>query len=253
VLDRALAAHPQERVFLDYLGTWHVRQSQDAEAEAAFRRSIALKPSGSVGYLSLNMVLMRKDRLDEALTVLQQGLQVRPNHRLYSNLGAALFLKGRYADAAEADERALTTLPQGHNDGLYQSTLAEALEHVPGQDARAANHPRAPARPVMPGWPPPNWAIRPLPISGQPSPWSVPLRMARFGSMPRWWPHVPATWRRQRSAWPAPRPWAIPRAGSRKNPCWRALCSLARLAHPGLRADRQAVRPHTDHSMEVDT
>jgi serine/threonine-protein kinase len=136
-LDRALVAHPTERVFHDYLGTWYVRQSKYREAEAAFRRSIALKPSGSVGYLSLNMVLMREERLDEALTALQQGLQVRPNHRLYSNLGVALFLKGRYQEAAEADQRALDTVPPGLADDAYWFNLAEAVEHLPDQRERA--------------------------------------------------------------------------------------------------------------------
>ncbi len=137
LLDAALAARPQERLFEDLLGTLLTAQSQLPQAEQAFRRSIALHPVSSVAYISLSGLLSRQGHLDEALSVLQQGLRVRPHHDLYTNLGVALFYRGRFEEAVQAYEQALATLPAGQPDVIYQANLAEALARLPGRDAAA--------------------------------------------------------------------------------------------------------------------
>lgn len=137
LLDAALAAHPQERLFQDLLGTLLTAQSQLPEAEQAFRRSIALHPVSSVAYISLSGLLSRQGHLDQALSTLQQGLRVRPHHNLYTNLGVALFYRGRFEEAVQAYEQALATLPAGQPDVIYQANLAEALARLPGREAAA--------------------------------------------------------------------------------------------------------------------
>lgn len=82
---------PKERVFADELGIVHYEQGNYAAAEQAFRHSIALQPDAVTGYANLNAVLLAENRAEEALGVLQQGLQIGPSAKLYGNLGNAYF------------------------------------------------------------------------------------------------------------------------------------------------------------------
>ncbi|MBB5020087.1 serine/threonine-protein kinase [Chitinivorax tropicus] len=134
VLDEALRRYPQDRLFIDLLGTWHYRQANYAAAEAAFRQSIQVQPDAVYAYANLNAALLRQNRLDEALSVLQRGLQIRPSGRLYSNLGTALYAKGDYLGAAEAFERAVSSSKGNPKDYLRWANLADALRWVPGRE-----------------------------------------------------------------------------------------------------------------------
>lgn len=133
-LDTALRRHPEDRVFIDALGTWFFRQAQYADAEAAFRRAIAIQPDSVGSYGNLNAALLRQGRTEDALAVLQQGLRIRPDGRLYANLGTVLFSLGRYPEAAEAFQRAVSPEHGSPNDYLRWSNLADALRHVPGRE-----------------------------------------------------------------------------------------------------------------------
>ncbi|WP_137939171.1 serine/threonine-protein kinase [Chitinivorax sp. B] len=133
-LEHAMQTYPKERVFLDILGTLRYRQANYAAAELAFRRSIALQPDAVYAYANLNAALVRQNRLDEALRILQQGLQIRPSGRLYSNLGTALFAKGDYLGAATAFEHAVSGNKGSPNNYLKWANLGDALRWVPGRE-----------------------------------------------------------------------------------------------------------------------
>lgn len=136
----AIRRFPRERVFLDALGSVDYEQSDLRAAEDAFRRSIALQPDAVRSYVNLASVLMRQNRLDEALRILQQGLEVRPSANLYSNLGNILFLRGDYVGAASAFENAVS--PTRGSPGYYLNwaNLADTLLWIPGraEEARQA-------------------------------------------------------------------------------------------------------------------
>ena len=68
------------------------------------------------------------------MQVLQQGLQVRPNGRLYSNLGTALFSRGDYIGAAKAFEHAVSTTKGNSIAYLRWANLADTLRWVPGRE-----------------------------------------------------------------------------------------------------------------------
>lgn len=133
----AIARFPQERVFTDELGSVHYEQADYAAAERAFRRSIALQPDAVIAYANLNAALLRQGRDDEALQVLQQGLQIRPSAKLYTNLGNALFLRQDYVGAAAAFENAVS--PTRGAPGEYQlwANLADTLNWIPGRETQA--------------------------------------------------------------------------------------------------------------------
>jgi tetratricopeptide (TPR) repeat protein len=134
-------AYPAERLFSDLLGTLRYQRSDYVGAEQAFRRSLALDPDAAVSYANLNAALLRQGRADEALQVLQQGLQVRPSGRLYDNLGTALFGRGDYVGAAQAYQHAISASKGSPNDYLKWANLADTLRWLPGRaaDARRAS------------------------------------------------------------------------------------------------------------------
>ncbi|WP_294991124.1 serine/threonine-protein kinase [uncultured Stenotrophomonas sp.] len=144
VLADAMRRLPADRSFVDTQGTLLYQQGDLAGAEQAFRRSILLKPSGVQAYVSLSGVLLRANRLDEALHVLQQGLRQGSNGRLYGNLGTLLYMRGDYAEAATAFERALSDAKGSPNDYLKWANLGDTLRWLPGREAQAhAAHQRA--------------------------------------------------------------------------------------------------------------
>jgi serine/threonine-protein kinase len=136
-LAEAIARFPAERVFTDELGSVEYEEANYPAAERAFRRSIALQPDAVIAYANLNAALLRQNRDDEALQVLQQGLQIRPNAKLYTNLGNALFLRQDYVGAAAAFENAVS--PTRGAPGEYQlwANLADMLNWIPGREAQA--------------------------------------------------------------------------------------------------------------------
>lgn len=133
----AQARFPRERVFFDELGSLLYERGDHAGAEQAFRRSIALQPDAVAGYANLNAALLRQGRADEALRVLQQGLQVRPSATLYANLGNALFLRGDYVGAAAAFEHAVSPVRGAPGEYLNWANLADTLLWIPGREAEA--------------------------------------------------------------------------------------------------------------------
>lgn len=140
VLREATVLYPKERVLEDLLGTVYYQQGDYAKAERAFRRSIVIEPAGVIAYANLSHAVLRQNRGDEALQVLQQGLQIRPSGQLYSNLGTALFNRGDYLGAANAFERAVTSSKGNANHYLRWANLADTLRWIPGraEDSRQA-------------------------------------------------------------------------------------------------------------------
>lgn len=144
LLDEAITRHPAERWFHDTLGGLLYQQNDLQGAERALRRSIALKPDGVQAYVSLSGVLLRAERSEAALQVLQQGLRHGSNGRLYGNLGTVLFARGNYVEAAAAFERAISQTRGSPNDYLKWANLGDALRWLPGREEQARTaHTRA--------------------------------------------------------------------------------------------------------------
>ncbi|AYM77792.1 serine/threonine-protein kinase [Janthinobacterium agaricidamnosum] len=134
-LDKAIEIYPRERLFPLLLGMMRYRQTDYAMAEQAFRTSIKLDPQSSNAYAYLNAVLLRQNRNDEALQVLQQGLQLQPHWELYSNLGTSLFAKGDYLGAVQAFENAVSSNKGGPGIYMLWANLADAQRWIPAQAA----------------------------------------------------------------------------------------------------------------------
>lgn len=137
VLLDAAKQYPRERRFADLLGTLRFQQGDYAGAEQAFRHSMQLEPDAVYAYANLSATLLRLDRTDEALRILQQGLQIRPASVLYGNLGTTLFARGDYQGAADAFEQAVADHGGNPNYYLGWANLGDALRWLPGRDADA--------------------------------------------------------------------------------------------------------------------
>ncbi len=139
-LAEAIHRFPRERVFIDELGSVEYEQGHYEAAEQAFRRSIALEPDAVIAYANLAAVLMRQNRADDASRMLQRGLQLRPNSRLYTNLGNILFLRGDYVGAADAFENAVSPVHGDPGSYFKWANLGDTLLWIPGraQEARQA-------------------------------------------------------------------------------------------------------------------
>lgn len=146
-----LRRFPTQHAFANTLGQLYFNQGNYEAAQQAFRLAIRLQPDSSVAYANLNIVLVRQDRADEALRVVQQGLQVRPSAALYSNLGLALFQRGDYVGAAKAYERAVTPPAGNPNAYLDWANLGDTLMWIPGREAEARNAYRK-ARQLLGPW-----------------------------------------------------------------------------------------------------
>ena len=134
-----LQQFPQERLFADELAAIYFAQNDYLKAEEAFRLSIKLQPDAVLAYAGLNLVLEYLNRPDEALQVLQQGLQIRSSAQLHGNLGNSLFIRGDYVGAVAAFEAAVTPSKGNPNSHLAWANLADALLWIPGRENEANN------------------------------------------------------------------------------------------------------------------
>ncbi len=136
---KGIILFPQERFFADSLGAIYAGQNNYHKAEEALRLSIQLQPDAVNAYAGLYFVLERQNRSDEALQILQQGLQIRSSEYLYGNLGTALFNKGDYVAAAASFEAAVSPNKGNPNSHLAWANLADALLWIPGRETEAKN------------------------------------------------------------------------------------------------------------------
>ena len=133
-LAAAVKAQPNEANLQNTLGMLRAAQGDFGGADQAYRRSIALEPDAALSYSNLSASLLRQDRGDEALQVLQQGLQVRPNGMLYSTLGNTLFNRGDYVGAAQAFESAVSSSKGNSSSYVHWANLGDTLRWIPGKE-----------------------------------------------------------------------------------------------------------------------
>ncbi len=136
---QGLKQFPRERYFADTLGSIYIVQDNLPKAEEAFRLSIQLQPDAVAAYASLSMVLEYQSRSDEAMQILQQGLQIRSSELLHGNLGTALFMRGNYVAAAASFEAAVSPSKGNPNSHLAWANLADTLLWIPGREVEANN------------------------------------------------------------------------------------------------------------------
>jgi eukaryotic-like serine/threonine-protein kinase len=136
---QGITQFPQEGLIAVGLGAIYTDQSNYPKAEEAFRLSIQRQPDTVDAYAGLNVALIFQNRNDEAMQVLQQGLQIRSSEHLQGNLGTILFNKGDYVAAAASFEAAVSPDKGNPKSHLAWANLADALLWIPGREIEAKN------------------------------------------------------------------------------------------------------------------
>jgi serine/threonine-protein kinase len=135
VMAQALRLYPKERLLHALAGALRYLQRDYAGAESIFRHCIQMEPDAASSYNDLSATLTALGRGDEALQVLQQGLQIHPNWELYTNLGNALFERADYIGAAKAFEYAVSPDKGNPNNFIAWANLADTQRWIPTQVA----------------------------------------------------------------------------------------------------------------------
>jgi eukaryotic-like serine/threonine-protein kinase len=133
----ALQKFPLRQAFADLIGLIHVNRGAYTDAENAFNKSISIQPDSVYSYANLSGVLLEQGRTDEALNILQRGLEIRPSAWLYTNLGTLYFYDEQYLAAAEAFEKAVAPAYGGATEYQNWVNLADTLLWIPGRKQEA--------------------------------------------------------------------------------------------------------------------
>lgn len=95
LIDRAIAASPENSRFFNSRGALYYALGMNAEAEAAFQRSLEINPQDGTAWNNLGNALLKLDRVPEAEQCFRQALATLPGFiSAINNLGVAFKRQG---------------------------------------------------------------------------------------------------------------------------------------------------------------
>ncbi len=124
---RAIALRPSYWQNYNAYGSHLLEAGRYDEARAQFERVIDLRPESDAGYSNLGAALILAGRVAEAEPHLGAALAIRPSEAVYNNLGFVYYAGGKY-DLAARQWRAAIAL--GDELAEHYSNLGDALRHV---------------------------------------------------------------------------------------------------------------------------
>jgi eukaryotic-like serine/threonine-protein kinase len=133
-LRRAIELGPSEWRTHGEFGQFYFRRARYADAIEHWEHSRALAPDNVLTLRNLGAAYYLAGRPDDAGSVLQRALEVRPSGSIYTNLGTIRFFQGRYADAVAAFEKAVEF---GANNHQFWGNLGDGYRWAPGRRAEA--------------------------------------------------------------------------------------------------------------------
>ncbi|MBI3712341.1 MAG: protein kinase [Burkholderiales bacterium] len=99
---------PKDRVMLDLSAGIFLAGGRFAESELVLKKSLERQPEGGLAYALMAQGLVEQRKDIEALQYVQRGLEVFPSPNLYSTLGDIHQYQGKYEEAADAYEKAVS-------------------------------------------------------------------------------------------------------------------------------------------------
>jgi len=133
VLDNVIADNKDNPALLTMRAELHRQRKQLPEAEALFKRVVALKPEVELGYKNLASVYIIQKQLDKVIAVYQQGFQAIPKSGSFlMQLAILNTLAGHEAKAIDAYEKLLVMVP---GNLLALNNLASLLVDSSDQSA----------------------------------------------------------------------------------------------------------------------
>ena len=116
------------------MGGFYFRRGRYAEAIAAFETARDRSPDNAVVLLNLGAAYYMAERSADAASTLQRALEINPTGAAYTNFANVRFSQGRYAEAADAFEKAVGL---NANNYLVWANLGDAYRWAPGTRAKA--------------------------------------------------------------------------------------------------------------------
>lgn len=152
ILERALALHGAKPNAVLMLGKLAADLDMYDMMERVFRIYIMLKPGAGSGYDYLAHALIKQDKLDEAVALLQEILPLFPQHaELWTCLGDAVAARDGYAAAVPFYSEAYRLAPRSYTvlnnvslafaqTGDYPQAIAFARQAIRADGSRANAH-----------------------------------------------------------------------------------------------------------------
>jgi tetratricopeptide (TPR) repeat protein len=141
LIDRAIAADPDNNRFFNTRGALYYALGMNAEAEAAFRRAVEIEPKDGNAWNNLGNALLRLDQVPAAETCFHEALNAAPNLvSAINNLGIALKREGRLDQALACFREAILRQP-GYLDAHYN--LADLYHQIEQRDEAERHFRRA--------------------------------------------------------------------------------------------------------------
>jgi tetratricopeptide (TPR) repeat protein len=116
------------------LGGFYYRRGHYDEAVAAFETAKARSADNAVVLLNLGAAYFLAQRTDEAASTLQRALELNPTGAAYTNFANVRFAQGRFAEAADAFEKAVGL---NANNYLVWANLGDAYRWAPGRRGKS--------------------------------------------------------------------------------------------------------------------
>lgn len=129
---QSIAQFPDDWYLWQMLGIMQLNQAQYSESAKSLRISVSKNPDVPHTYALLSQALDSQEQSQEALEVLQQGLQIGPSASLYNMLGQIKMSQRDFAGAANAFQKGLS--PEAGNPQAYNIWMdyGEALLYLDG-------------------------------------------------------------------------------------------------------------------------
>jgi serine/threonine protein kinase/tetratricopeptide (TPR) repeat protein len=132
---KAIQARADDWLAYNALGSFYYARGRYAEAETAYRRVLDLTPDNTRAYSNLGATLFGLRRPEEGAAMWERSVSIRPTYSAVSNLGTYYYDRGQYTDAARSFERAVALMPNEHR---VWRNLGAALYWAPGERPKAA-------------------------------------------------------------------------------------------------------------------
>jgi tetratricopeptide (TPR) repeat protein/TolB-like protein len=137
---KALQLNPYYWVNENSLGDAYTQTGDYDKALEAFKQVTTLEPDVKEGYANSGTVLVQQGKYAEAVPLLQRALQIEPDAAAYTNIGTAYFFLRRFAEAAEAFEKAVAI---NANDTQLVVNLGDAYRALGQKDKAQAAYQQA--------------------------------------------------------------------------------------------------------------
>jgi tetratricopeptide (TPR) repeat protein len=132
---RAVAARPDDWQAYNTLGSFLIGRARWDEAIAVFNQALQLTPDNTRLHNNIGGAYFGMGRHDAAAAQWERSSAIRPTYAATSNLGTYYYRRGRYAEAARSFEQAVRLAPNNHR--LWRN-LGAALYWAPGEQPKAA-------------------------------------------------------------------------------------------------------------------